>query len=126
MKDSKDAVSGGKKVPPRKIAEQRFVTSRSRKAQQQVVLNYARWYAKNKLGYTKAQWEKVRDMWYEESRWDWDAVNESSGAKGIAQMKTTSDIKNPFRQVELGFKYIKHRYGGPDEAAKHWEENGDY
>jgi hypothetical protein len=126
MKESRENISGGKKITPRDSAENKFIMSRDRAVRKQIVLNYARWYAKNKLGYTDTQWKKVRDMWYKESRWDWKAVNPSSGAAGIAQMKTESEIKNPFRQVELGFKYIKHRYGGPDEAVAYWDENGDY
>ena len=126
VKESRENISGGKKINPRKSAENKFIMSRDRGVRKQIVLNYARWYAKNKLGYTDTQWKKVRDMWYKESRWDWKAVNPSSGAAGIAQMKTTSEIKSPFRQVELGFKYIDHRYGGPDEAAAHWDKNGNY
>jgi hypothetical protein len=103
-----------------------FTSARSRTVKDATVLAYARWYAKRKLGYSQDQWVKVRWMWYQESRWDWKAVNPTSGAAGIAQMKTTSKISHPFRQVELGFKYIEHRYGGPDAAYAHWLKNRSY
>jgi hypothetical protein len=103
-----------------------FAVSRGFKVKQQVVLNYARWYAKTKLGYSKKEWEMVRNIWLWESSWNWKAENPTSGAFGIAQMKTTYPVRNPFRQVELGFKYIEHRYGNPTAAYDYWLKNRNY
>ena len=116
---------GGERQPRSLRDRDKFTTSRGYKAKQLVILQYARWYAKRKLGYTQKQWKMVHWMWYQESRWDWEASN-PSGAYGIPQMKTTNKILDPFRQVELGFKYIEHRYGSPEAAHSHWKKHGSY
>lgn len=103
-----------------------YEVSRSRKTQTAIVKRYARWYAKTKYGYTNKQFAKVSAIWEQESHWNWTAENERSGAWGIAQMLMDTKVKSPFRQVELGFKYIKHRYGTPDEAYRVKMKTGTY
>lgn len=106
--------------------KEKFFVSRSRATQTVLVKQYARWYALRTLGWSKDQFNLVYEIWMQESHWNWDAVNASSGASGIAQMMTSSKIKSPFRQVELGFKYVLSRYGTPEAAYRFKQENGWY
>ena len=105
---------------------QAFNVSRSRQTKKEIVKNYARWYAKEKYGYTDRQFAKVAAIWEQESHWNWLAHNEQTGAWGIAQMQMKTKVKSPFRQAELGLKYIEHRYGGPDQAYRHKLKTGTY
>ena len=65
------------------------------------------------------QWPCLHDMWQRESNWRPAALNKSSHASGIAQLKpiTWRIIKfkqsdDGYRQVEAGLKYIGRHYGG--------------
>lgn len=115
-----------KKTITRKRVIETFNASRSRKTQKEIVQRYAQWYAKTKYGYTDRQFAKVAAIWEQESHWNWEALNKSSGAWGIAQMKLNTKVKSPFRQVEIGLEYIEHRYGGPDQAYRHKMKTGTY
>jgi len=107
-------------------AQGAFHSSRSRVTQTQIVKRYAKWYAKKHYGYTKRQFEMLDEIWTQESHWNWEAENESSGAWGIAQMMMKSKVSSPFRQIQLGLKYIEHRYGSIDKAYLHKLEKGWY
>ena len=57
----------------------------------------------------------LEKLWHLESRWSPTAKNPKSSAMGIPQLlklKTT----NPYEQIDLGLKYIAHRYGTPCKA----------
>ena len=107
-------------------AQGAFSSSRSRVTQVQIVKRYAKWYAKKHHGYTKRQFQMLDEIWTQESHWNWEAENKSSGAWGIAQMMMKSRVTSPFRQVQLGLKYIEHRYGSIDKAYLHKLEKGWY
>lgn len=66
----------------------------------------------------------VDKIWTQESNWQWNAENPTSGAYGIPQSlpakKMASAGKdwktNPATQIRWGLKYIKDRYGTPCKA----------
>ena len=66
------------------------------------------------------------ELWDRESHWNYKAHNTKSSAYGIPQllhMKTT----NPYRQIELGYKYITKRYkGSACKALAHHKRVGHY
>lgn len=64
-------------------------------------------------------------LWTKESNWRHTADNPKSSAYGIAQLLGERS-KNPYRQVDNGLKYIKHRYGSACEAWSFWQRNGWY
>lgn len=115
-----------KRTITRERVIQAFDASRSRATRKEIVQRYARWYAKEKYGYTDRQFAKVAAIWEQESHWNWEAQNPTTGAWGIAQMLMKTKVKSPFRQVELGLKYIEHRYGGPDQAYRYKMRTGTY
>jgi len=81
-------------------------------------------YAHMMVGNDK-QYRCLVDLWILESHWNYKANNAKSSAYGIPQllhMKTT----NPYRQIELGLKYIAHRYNTPCQALKHHKKAGNY
>jgi hypothetical protein len=81
-------------------------------------------YAKAKTSNAK-QWACLAKLWGKESAWNHLADNPHSTAFGIPQilgMKTT----NPIKQVDLGIKYIKHRYNTPCKAWKFHQRKGYY
>lgn len=81
-------------------------------------------YAHMKLG-NDQQYRCLVTLWTLESHWSATANNTKSSAYGIPQllhMKTT----NPYRQIDLGIKYISHRYNTPCQALKHHKKAGHY
>lgn len=81
-------------------------------------------YAKAKTNDGK-QWSCLAKLWGKESAWNHLADNPKSTAFGIPQilgMTTT----NPVKQVDLGIKYIKHRYSTPCKAWAHHKNKGWY
>ena len=81
-------------------------------------------YAKAKI-HSNTQWSCLSKLWGKESAWNHLADNPHSTAFGIPQilgMTTT----NPIKQIDLGIKYIKHRYDTPCKAWKHHQRKGWY
>lgn len=76
-------------------------------------------------GWDYDQFLCVKSLWYEESRWSATADNPDSTAFGIPQLlkMTTTD---PAEQIELGIKYIEHRYDKPCTAWSKWKSRGWY
>lgn len=64
-------------------------------------------------------------LWTRESHWNSKAKNKHSSAFGIPQLLKMKE-KDPFKQVDLGLKYIKSRYSHPCQAWKHWSKVGHY
>lgn len=64
-------------------------------------------------------------LWTHESHWNRHARNKKSTAYGIPQLL---DLKtsDPIAQINLGLKYIKHRYSTPCRAWTHWQKVGSY
>jgi hypothetical protein len=50
-------------------------------------------------------------LWRLESNWSPTAKNRKSSAYGIPQLLKMKET-NPFKQIDLGLKYIDHRYDG--------------
>lgn len=50
-------------------------------------------------------------LWRKESNWSPTARNSKSSAFGIPQLLKMTET-NPFKQIDLGIKYIEHRYKG--------------
>ena len=72
------------------------------------------------------QWKALDELWYIESRWDYTADNPRSTAYGIPQL-LKMDPKTPLiEQIDLGLKYIKHRYGTPTKALAFHKRHGWY
>lgn len=83
-------------------------------------------YAEKQVG--SEQFSCLNKLWKEESEWDEDAMNSSSGAFGIPQALPGSKMAsagkdwktNPITQVKWGIDYIEDRYGSPCNAWNHW------
>lgn len=72
------------------------------------------------------EWKALFALWDRESRWDYTADNPRSTAYGIPQI-LNMDEKTPMaRQIELGLKYIQHRYDTPSKALAFHNRNGWY
>ena len=64
-------------------------------------------------------------LWTRESHWNSKAKNKHSSAFGIPQLLKMKE-KDPFKQVDLGLKYITSRYSNPCLAWSHWSRVGHY
>jgi hypothetical protein len=75
---------------------------------------------------SKHEWKSLFALWDKESRWDYTADNPRSTAYGIPQL-LNMDEKTPMaRQIDLGLKYIQHRYGTPTKALAFHDRHGWY
>lgn len=82
---------------------------------------------------TGSNWDSLVKLWNRESGWRTTAAN-PSGAYGIPQSKPGSKMAsegadwktNPATQIRWGLKYIKGRYGSPDNAWAHSQQTGWY
>lgn len=72
------------------------------------------------------EWKALYKLWDRESRWDYQADNPRSSAYGIPQMLTMPEDTPMITQIDLGLKYIKHRYGSPSRALAFHNSNGWY
>jgi hypothetical protein len=57
-------------------------------------------------------------LWHKESRWSATANNPKSSAYGIPQLLKMTE-RDPYKQILLGLKYIKHRHKTPCLALEH-------
>ena len=64
-------------------------------------------------------------LWHNESRWNPRADNPNSTAYGIPQLLKYKE-KDPYKQIDRGLKYIKHRYGTVCKAWVHHKKTGHY
>ena len=64
-------------------------------------------------------------LWNRESRWDPRANNPKSSAYGIPQLLKLK-VLDPYLQIDLGLKYIAHRYKTPCIAYAHHRKTGHY
>jgi hypothetical protein len=73
-------------------------------------------------GWGPDQWPSLKALWTQESGWDANSVNKSSGAYGIPQALGHG---HPFAlgdarsQIAWGLNYIRGRYGSPAAAEAH-------
>jgi hypothetical protein len=72
------------------------------------------------------EWQALFTLWNRESRWDYTADNPRSSAYGIPQMLKMPKGTPMTKQIDLGLKYIKHRYGSPSKALAFHNQNGWY
>ena len=64
-------------------------------------------------------------LWRSESQWNPKAKNPKSSAYGIPQLLKMTE-RNPYKQIDLGLKYIAYRYGNPCKALDHHKKVGHY
>lgn len=80
-------------------------------------------------GWPESEWPSLQALWTQESGWNANAVNPSSGAMGIPQALGHG---NPFPlgqaapQIAWGLNYIRQRYGSPSVAEAHERANNWY
>lgn len=72
------------------------------------------------------EWKALFTLWDKESRWDYTANNPRSSAYGIPQLLKMDEGTPMARQIELGLKYIQHRYDTPSKALAFHNRNGWY
>ena len=73
--------------------------------------HYAKWQLSTK------EFKCLNKLWSKESAWSSTADNPESTAFGIPQLLKMTET-DPLKQVDLGLKYIKHRYDNPCNAWK--------
>lgn len=64
-------------------------------------------------------------LWTKESNWSSTANNKKSTAYGIPQLLTLKE-KDPYKQIDLGLKYINSRHGSPCNAWAFFKIKGYY
>ena len=87
-------------------------------------VNNYKLYAHIKLHNAK-EYRCLELLWDKESRWDPRADNPKSTAYGIPQLLKLK-AKDPYIQIDLGLKYIAHRYGKPCKALAFHKKTGHY
>lgn len=84
----------------------------------------------NREGYSRPEWRALDSIIERESGWDPNAVNESSGAAGIAQRISGYgqgyEQNDPMSQIRWLANYIQERYGGPMQALAFKDREGWY
>jgi len=71
------------------------------------------------------QYRCLEVLWNRESRWDPRADNPKSSAYGIPQLLKMKEL-DPFKQIDLGLKYIAHRHLTPCRALDFHNKTGHY
>ena len=71
------------------------------------------------------QYRCVELLWNRESRWDPRAANAKSSAYGIPQLLRLK-LLDPYRQIDMGLKYIQHRHKTACQAWAYHQANGHY
>ena len=64
-------------------------------------------------------------LWTRESQWNPRAKNPKSSAYGIPQMLRLKE-HDPYRQIDIGIKYVIHRYKTACNAWAHHRKTGHY
>ena len=64
-------------------------------------------------------------LWRSESQWNPKAKNPKSSAYGIPQLLKMTET-NPYKQIDLGLKYIIKRFSNPCAALDHHKKVGHY
>jgi hypothetical protein len=72
------------------------------------------------------EWKALYKLWMKESKFDYTADNPHSSAYGIPQLLKLNTETPMVRQIELGLKYIQHRYGTPTRALAFHNIHGWY
>lgn len=83
-------------------------------------------YAKIKVN-NRLEFKCLDKLWTLESNWNYKAFNKSGKAYGIPQMKNPI-LKNmdKYSQVDIGLKYLDHRYSSICHALSVWNKRAGY
>jgi hypothetical protein len=82
-------------------------------------------YTHMKIGNDK-QYRCVVTLWRLESHWNSKARNAKSSARGIPQLLKLTET-NPYKQIDLGMKYVDRRYKGDYcKALAYHKKHGHY
>ena len=81
-------------------------------------------YAHIKLTNSK-EYRCLELLWNRESKWDPRADNPKSSAYGIPQILKMKEL-DPYKQIDLGLKYISHRHITPCKALAYHTKTGHY
>ena len=81
-------------------------------------------YAHIKLTNSK-EYRCLELLWNRESKWDPRADNPKSSAYGIPQLLKMKEL-DPYKQIDLGLKYISHRHITPCKALAYHTKTGHY
>ncbi len=81
-------------------------------------------YAHIKLTNSK-EYRCLELLWNKESKWDPRANNPKSSAYGIPQLLKLKE-HDPYKQIDLGLKYISHRHITPCKAYAYHLKTGHY
>jgi hypothetical protein len=87
-------------------------------------INNYKLYAHMKLLDAK-QYRCLELLWNRESLWNPRADNPKSSAYGIPQLLKLKE-KDPYKQIDLGLKYISHRHKTSCQAWEHHRKTGHY
>jgi hypothetical protein len=71
------------------------------------------------------QYRCLEILWMRESKWDPRADNPKSSAFGIPQLLKMKEL-DPFKQIDLGLKYITHKHSTPCRALHFHNQRGWY
>jgi hypothetical protein len=71
------------------------------------------------------QYRCLEILWMRESKWDPRADNPKSSAFGIPQLLKMKEL-DPFKQIDLGLKYISHKHSTPCRALHFHNQRGWY
>lgn len=80
-------------------------------------------------GFSASEWPDLQKLWTQESGWNANSVNSSSGAYGIPQSLGHGhpySLGDARAQIAWGLNYIKGRYGTPAAAWAHEVANNWY
>jgi len=92
--------------------------------------NVARRIATNQYGYSPGDFNALDSIIERESSWNPNAVNDSSGAAGIAQRISGYgkgyEADRPKQQIRWLLNYIQDRYGSPQDALAFKDREGWY
>ncbi|MFM9135415.1 MAG: hypothetical protein ACKOT0_08300 [bacterium] len=104
----------------------------------EVTMRMARLYIKDTYGWGREHFLALKEMWWKESNWRYDVVNNHPNGPwyGLGQVNgpyieaqgfTIKEyMASPRKQIIVGCKYIKERYGTPVKAWDFWQANGWY
>ena len=81
-------------------------------------------YAHIKLTNSK-EYRCLELLWNKESKWDPRADNPKSSAYGIPQILKMKEL-DPYKQIDLGLKYISHKHKTPCKAWAYHLKHGHY
>ena len=83
-------------------------------------------YAKIKVD-NKTEFQCLDKLWTLESNWRPKAHNKSAGAYGIPQIiNPILKNKTGYEQIDLGLKYLDHRYDSICQALQLWNKRAGY